>query len=1628
MPLDPVETTQAIERSYRHYLATTFRLSDHDLHAQLMDALESPDRFVKGPILEATPAYEAGRSIADLAHEGVLSQRFHLLQSELLPPDRPLYRHQERAIRKLVSERRNLVVATGTGSGKTETFLVPIIEHLLRSEEREGTLTPGARALLLYPMNALANDQLKRLRRVLGNYPAITFGRYTGETEEREGEAQDAYRRMYPDEPLLPNERISREAMRNAPPHILLTNYAMLEYLLLRPKDNVFFDGAFAGHWRFLVVDEAHVFTGAKGIEMAMLLRRLKDRVVGGRTGALQCIATSATLSGGRDDLADVCAFAERLFGEEVAWCEGDEREQDVVQATRRPWRWPPASERYHTDSGLYRELLRLTEETTGRTCIASLTAAGRRWGIPGGILDAAEIAAEGDEARLLYEVLRRDDRLGALRVSLEKGAAPLSDVAAAICDDSSTPVRDLVALVHLAARAKPPGEDQALLPARYHLFVRSVEGAYLSLGSPRRVFLERRDEVEENGARYTVFETAVCRQCGALYIVGEERDEDGRMVLAQPSPRSAEIQRNVVYLLLAETPVVPDDEDEVAEGVAEGPSAQPEAYRLCRHCGAFDKESLLTAMCECDPSGYVRVLKVPSKEGAVHACPACGTRSPSGVVWRFLTGNDAAASVLATALYQHIPDASSAEASAGRQAEPDEWGSMAGTSREDPRARVARGGRQLLIFSDSRQDAAFFAPYLDRTYNAILRRRLIMQALEDNRAAALRNRWRLQDLVRPLQRLGCEAGMFLGLSPQQQEAEVWKWLLYELVAVDRRNSLEGLGCLGFSLVQPAGWAPPKPLRDWGLDENEVWTLYQLLLDGFRTKGAVQFPDTVDPESEFFAPRNREYYFRGDGTDARRHISSWVPSAKGGMNVRLDLLMRLRHLLGLDAARQMSCETLIAFWARGLALNDATKCWHEYFAAQSWPGEGVAYRIRPDYWELRTHHVDPAVQWYQCDRCQRVTLHNLRGLCPTYRCTGRLHPCAPEDAFKDNHYRNLYTQLVPRNLTVKEHTAQLTSAAAAELQTQFIQGTVNVLSCSTTFELGVDVGELEAVFMRNVPPTAANYLQRAGRAGRRTSSTAFAVTFAQRRPHDLTRYAEPLELVSGEVKPPHFELANEKIVRRHLYATALSAFWRKHPETFGENQNFFFPVAGPEGTDLLSSYLAAQPRGLLSSLERITPPQLATSLGIANWGWVDGLYDAEDGVLVRATSSIHADVDGLEKARQGLVEKGRPSDYTLRIITTIKRQSVISYLASQNVLPKYGFPVDVVSLQVLHHGEEARSLELDRDLRIALAEYAPDSQVVARGKLWTSRYLKRLPDRSWRRYVYAICDHCHRYHSVLLANTSAGRALRVCEACGMPLGGRQRGVFLLPEFGFMTERGEPGNPGEKRPERTYSTRVYYSGESQRGDQVTLDFGRTCLVAQPAVDGQLAVVNHAGYRGGWLVCEACGYAVLGGSKLPRPHPAPWGGECRGRFSSSRLALGHEFKTDVLLLRFEGYGCALEGFWLSLLYALLEGASAALGIDRDDINGCLFSHGGDASQPTLVLFDDVPGGAGHVRRVTGSADALRDSLRASLEVMSRCDCDSSCYGCLRNYGNQFCHEKLKRGPVVDFLSGLIGEKKA
>lgn len=238
---DPVEASRHISRSYSEYLATTIRFGDPRLQEQLEGILDKPGFLSKGPFLEATPPYTKGLSTRQLVKRGTLCEGMLRLgggERELFDPDLVLYEHQVKAI-EMARAGKNYIVTTGTGSGKTECFLLPILDDILREQEADGP-SAGVRAMILYPMNALANDQLKRLRQLLKGTD-VTFGRYVGDTPETRGEARKAWDNDHPGEGSLPNELLSREEMRSTPPNILLTNYSMLEYLLLRPKDAPFF-------------------------------------------------------------------------------------------------------------------------------------------------------------------------------------------------------------------------------------------------------------------------------------------------------------------------------------------------------------------------------------------------------------------------------------------------------------------------------------------------------------------------------------------------------------------------------------------------------------------------------------------------------------------------------------------------------------------------------------------------------------------------------------------------------------------------------------------------------------------------------------------------------------------------------------------------------------------------------------------------------------------------------------------------------------------------------------------------------------------------------------------------------------------------------------------------------------------------------------------------------------------------------------------------------------------------------------------------------------------------------------------------------------------------------------------
>lgn len=332
---NPIETARKVENSYREYIATTIHFADSDLQDQLENILKKSGYLAKGPFLEAAPPYCKDKSVAELVDEGTLCKGMMSLgggNPDNFDPNRPLYVHQVEAIEKAVRG-RNYAVVTGTGSGKTECFLLPILNDILSEFEERGC-SADVRAMILYPMNALANDQLKRLRMLLEGTD-ITFGRYTGDTEETDKKALRKWKEENPGQVKLPNEIISREEIRKNPPNILLTNYSMLEYLLLRPEDAPLFGGVFGVNWRHIAIDEAHIYSGALGTEIAYLLRRLKARIESetGKQPRLHCYATSATI-GTEKDMPKVAKFAHDLFGEPFS---GEGPELDVVSSKNGP-------------------------------------------------------------------------------------------------------------------------------------------------------------------------------------------------------------------------------------------------------------------------------------------------------------------------------------------------------------------------------------------------------------------------------------------------------------------------------------------------------------------------------------------------------------------------------------------------------------------------------------------------------------------------------------------------------------------------------------------------------------------------------------------------------------------------------------------------------------------------------------------------------------------------------------------------------------------------------------------------------------------------------------------------------------------------------------------------------------------------------------------------------------------------------------------------------------------------------------------------------------------------------------------------------------------------------------------
>lgn len=913
---------------------------------------------------------------------------------------------------------------------------------------------------------------------------------------------------------------------------------------------------------------------------------------------------------------------------------------------------------------------------------------------------------------------------------------------------------------------------------------------------------------------------------------------------------------------------------------------------------------------------------------------------------------------------------------------------------------------KKVLAFVDGRQEAAFFAWYLEDSYKNILSRNLLLKVIQElsphtYQGASLRElATGVRDLFREKKTFPPSTGNL------ELRREAWLALYREFMTDEPRISLEGVGLTRWSIEWPGWFEIPKVFiaPPWSLSEQEIRDLVFLFFDSMRLDRSVELRTErgVSINWNDLGLQGSQMRFRIGDPKNQKGIRSW--DGKTGKRAQFLAKLLMKRGFSEEAAISQAITALRSMWeSLGKCDQNAPTSDDRLLLPVD-----DARRLNPEWWRLR--HVADDETTFRCDTCSRIQTVTVQAMCPRHRCAGTLIRTRLRD-LEPNHYRLLYEENLPGTLRVEEHTAQLDREKARQFQREFKKGDIHILSCSTTFELGVDLGDLDTVFLRNVPPEAFNYAQRVGRAGRRKGYPGLAITYCRRAPHDLYHFSQPQRMLSGSISPPTLLLQNEKIITRHITAVALSHFFRLFPERFETVERLFKDFEHPSGSADFETFLNEHCVELEKSL---------TEAGLADRNWISNITGPESRFsLVQAeAASDYEIVKHLEK------EAGGKRDYDMAKwakarAKTIAEEKVLSFLSRKAVIPKYGFPVDVVELdtQRTQYSQESTEVSLQRDLTIAVAEFAPTNKLVANKKTWTSYGIKKVAEREWQRLFYKRCVR----HNVFL-RWQEGEA-EPATPCGDPL---PLAKYIIPRFGFVTDRNNP-KPPTSRPAKVFTTRPYFAASLGSNPGTIMIPQSLPLITMKKVSPGLMAVLCEGRRGeGFYICGSCG---AGFRKREKTHKTPYGQDCRGTLEE--VSLGHEFVTDVLQLQFHPkLAEAVEPIWFAhaLAYALVEGAAEVLEVPSTDLSTAV-AHAEQNAMYPIILYDNVPGGAGLVARLeeTGMFRACLEAAHKRVDGSCNCSENTSCYGCLRSYRNQFAHQYLQRGPVLNYLKILISKWK-
>ncbi|QCG89137.1 DEAD/DEAH box helicase [Azospirillum sp. TSH100] len=1632
------------------------------------------ESFLADPVLEAAFGWRpAAATMGDLAGSLLDPRLVQILDGEGMEwpdPDREPYRfrkiwhphaHQLEAWQRLAEEPpRSVLVASGTGSGKTECFLIPILDDLARQAAEGGGLT-GVQALFLYPLNALINSQRDRLTDWTHGFGGrVRFCLYNGETPNEAKEDQQRRR---------PSEVLSRKRLRQDPPPILVTNITMLEYMLVRTEDAPILNKS-RGKLRWIVLDEAHTYIGSQAAELALLLRRVM-RAFGVDGSQVRFVATSATLGEGPDVRDRLQRFLADLAGVP--------KEQVVV--------------------------------ITGERAVPDLPE------VPDTAIGSpAEIAALSSKAA--FERLAASPRMRDLRQRLVDSPLKLSDAVRVLMDGEAELAEDAerrrraLDLVEQGGRAKRDGH--AFLPLRLHLFHRAQPGfwACIDPGCPGRagtpldtpdwrygaVFTHETDRCSHCGT--PTFEIVGCTDCGAPVVVAEEA-EDYSIRQCQSAEDLDEFAQDV------DPPTTESDDgdggdDTPAVALARRLIIDP-AHPDARHAWLDRKESRLLGREAPD------ALPIGLRDD--DECPACGCRKDASSAPLFRSARFGAPFLLGNAVPQlleaspprggdaHLPfdgrqlitftDSRQGTARFAAKLQQDAERNFVRSAIYHAVQAAATGGHEEEIASLEKEMAELepvlaLAPQLRGQYDT--KREKIEALKADVPAPAWRDVQQalagLDDLRESMVDLWHRYDSDFSDPSRLADFQLWREFLRR---PKRLNSAEtmGLASLRFDTIERIPESSvPGPFVERGLGISD-WRdfLYVLITHFVRNRSAVALELKLG-------------HWIGRRVSIKRLKRPGEPTLVKGIEIAWPWATRETHTSAMVRLLSAGLRLDLADPAQRDRINECLQSAYNQIL-------GVRDQQKSDFvLDLRKARITPVEKAWLCPKTGRVLDRTFLGLTPFLPLGSRIEAvwCEPiqmprlpfpwrrsrdgadvsVDAIKEwlsrdervqavrdkGVWTDLHDRIVEGAPYVRsvEHSAQQPSRRLQRYERAFKEGRINILNCSTTMEMGVDIGGLSTVVMTNVPPAPANYRQRVGRAGRRGESLAIGFTFCKDNPLGWAVFREPTWPFRHAIRPPSVSLDSPVIVQRHVNALLLSAFLRDRSTGSDipklEAGTFFEPSAAAEAAgrdDALSAAFqgwcenpAGLPRGVANDLKMLVA-------GTCLEGRAGLRFDTAAAVA-EVTDAWRREWRALKDSMAALPSTDDAARKALNVqLKRLQKAYLLSELASRGVLPGYGFPTDIVSFVNTTAGklaeEEGDGGTRDdnrftargyptRQLSLAIRDYAPGSDVVVDGLVYRSSGVtlnwKRPASDEGAREIQAI-GFAWKCRSCGVTDTAPVQP-ELCSACGSDA---IETLSYLQPAGFSVDLRE--KPHADITQTTYLQPIKPWISARSGQWTALpdpSLGRYRVTRTGHVFH--FAPGAEGY--GYAVCLHCGRAAAEHARAGQPDAViprdlvshlPLRGAVKGRqhdgvcpgadttFGIKRhLMLGHGIGTDVLELQLPELGD--EVIATSLAVALREALARRLGVEIAELGwaSVLSRAEGQVTCYSLFLYDLASGGAGF----SSAAGEFMDALLRDAEGVLDCrnpDCRSSCHACLLSRDTQYDEPKLDRRRALEFLQTSV-----